>query len=198
MNRVILMCIVAGMSVASLCYGQVTIEWQNLSAAIGPDTNAVMTGVDYTSGALFQLIRASGGVDHGPTASDFGTGSGTSGGDALQGWTFAATFVGDGQMYRQETYPSLLFTEYVYVRVWTLPSSGSGNLNAAPSGMYYYDTMPVLVSTLPGGGVPLYTYNFTAPTEDSWTFLAIPEPTSMALGLLGLGVILIRRRLMRK
>lgn len=194
------MCIMAGVSVVSLCYGQVTIEWQNLTSAIGPDSNPVLTApaADYTTGALFQLIRASGGVNHAPTAAGFGTGPGTTGGDALQGWTFATDFVGSGQVYRNETYGSLLSTEYIFVRVWTLPSSGSGNLNAAPSGMYYYDTAPVLVSTLPGGGVPLYTYDFASPNSGSWTFLAIPEPTSMALGLLGLGVIVIRRRLMRK
>ena len=181
---------------------QINLEWYNSGApdsAIGPDGNPIVSGATGTSGALFQLIIASGGVIHAPTAADFGTGTGVTGGDTLAGWTFADSAWGSGVAYAKDTYLALAAagTDNVYLRIWTLPSSGAGNLNAASSGMSYFDSPTALVSGLPYDGT-FYSLSFTPPTSESWTFLAVPEPGSMALGLLGLGVILIRRRLMRK
>jgi hypothetical protein len=190
-------------AIASMVSAQQNIEWFNSGSptpAIDPTGSAIVSGADGTSGALFQLIKAAAGVSHAPTSADFGTGYGVQGGDEFVGWTFANSSFGNGIAYAKETYQSLAAagTDYIYVRIWTLPSSGSGNLNVAPDGMYYFDTPTVQVNTLPYDGT-FYADAFTPPDQSSsWTFLAIPEPSTMALGLLGFGMVMVRRFMKKK
>lgn len=197
------------MLVAVQVFAQDALNWFTLSEVgqKGGGLVAYNSG-DITLGALVQLIRVTGGVSSDPIYS----GNGTQGNDVVIDWSgvgygaFDATFNNQGTLGTGNVYPTLASSSSVYVRVWNLPTSGSGNLptpqvyaaEGGRSGAYYYQFSIAQISGLPSPGASIYNYEVPAITDASWTFLAVPEPGSMALGLLGLGVILIRRRLMRK
>ncbi len=192
---------------------QVQVAWWNeetspgsfvYKAAIDPISGLVVmsSSADPLAGALFQLIEAAGAAPSAPTIADFGIGTGLTGGDALNSFAWAGKDdYGAGVIY--ELAGAFSGTKQLYVRIWDRPTSGSGNMpnsfdyGGGLVGAYYYDTA-VESFTGVSGSPSAADLDFTPPTQNDWTFLAIPEPTSVALGLLGLGVIVIRRRLMRK
>lgn len=205
--------IVALVSMVICADAQVEINWFNEETS--PDSGVYKKAIDPISGlfvmssitnplagALFQLIQAAGASPIAPTA-EFGGGTGVTSDDVLNMWAWAGKGdYGDGLVY--EKADNFSGTRSFYVRIWDQPTSGRGNMpnafhyGSGQDGGYYYDTA---IQTFAGtaGSPSIANFAFTPPTEFSdWTFLPIPEPGSMALGLIGLGVILIRRRLMRK
>jgi hypothetical protein len=83
------------------------------------------------------------------------------------------------------------------IRAWT---TASGSFDAAKvSGEYgeWSFTSAPLGGTPPGGGLPVTNPTFTGwgPTDGSgYTLINAPEPTTIALGVLGVGALFLRRR----
>jgi hypothetical protein len=198
-----LVSLLVGIAMVMSADAQNFLNWFTLSEPIGPGGSTVsFDGGNPSNGAMVQLILAYNTASL-PTLS----GDGATGGNQVIDWTgcgfgaFDATF---SQVYSMDTgTPTLGTTNYVFVRIWDRPTSGSGNVptsfdyGSGNVGAYYFDAPVAQISSLPNSG-GLYDFQMGSVVQGSWTLLAIPEPTSMALGLLGLGVLAIRRRLMRK
>ena len=202
----ILVVMVACLVVVSAANAQSYLNWYTVNDPIGPDGSVLLNNAgDATLGALAQLILCY----NLPSLPTTLSGNGLTGDNQLVDWTGCGFGGGDATFsgsYAMDTgVPPIATTNYVFVRVWDRPTSGSGNVPAAFDygagnvGAYYYDSdlSGTLVSSISAGGG---FYNLVVPdiAQGSWTFLAVPEPGSMALGLIGLGVILIRRRLIRR
>ena len=203
MKKVVIM--VCCMVVSMASFAQESLMWGNIAAnPIVDPTGAqvVYSETDTSIGALVQLIYTSSGSISSPTWST----NGLSGDNELVVWSCVGYGSGMAAIAMSDTLANygLGTSSSVFVRVWATPTSGSGNVPAAFDygsglvGAYYYDTSVSLISSLPKMS-DFYVLDTGDIGAGSWTFLAaVPEPGSMALGLLGLGVILIRRRMARK
>lgn len=182
--------------------GAQDLNWAVYTPATNAQGTVVMSGLTENLGGMVQLIRST------AATTPVWVGSGLGGSETLvqaiwfgQGGTSAGLFDTANSLAAY----GLGLSSSVYVRVYDRPTSGSGNMptpydyGGGNIGVYYYQTTLAQISTLPYDAIlTTYTLDVGTIAQGSWTFLAIPEPTSMALGLLGLGVIVIRRRLMRK
>lgn len=184
-----------------MVFGQATVTWFTSTPMLDYQTNAVQSSfADPLSGCLVQLIRTVGTSKVSPVTS----GDGVSGTDVLVAWTYCSNGSTPGTFAEFQNLGGanpLSSSSNMYVRVWDRPTSGSGALPAVRTIAGFGDGWMYVDGTVhtPTGADPDFFYDLgTINGSSAWTFLAIPEPTSMALGLLGLGVIVIRRRLMRK
>jgi hypothetical protein len=184
------------------------LEYFPTGVVSNPAGVVVMSGATENLGGLVQLIRTTAIVEP-----PVWTGNGLGAGETLTQYTwFGSLGSGDGLFYRAGSLASyqLGTSSSVYVRVYDRPTAGGGAMptpfdyGSGNVGVYYRDSLLSVISTLPFDSfTTTYTFDIGSITAavggaQQWQFLAIPEPTSMALGLLGLGVIVIRRRLMRK
>jgi hypothetical protein len=202
-------------AVANMAFGQAdTLHWF-VTAQIEQPNNpgSYIPGSTLEAvGAMWQLIRtttAPGGTPSAPVYS----GNGLTGGDTLlrYGWCGSnSEDPAEGNIDNQVTFASLSLnlTDRIYMRIWDRPSSGSGNLptpfdyGSGNVGAYYYDVQVQLANAAGGTG---NIYDYVIPSTGSigandWTFLAsaVPEPGTMVLGLLGLGLVIGRRLIRRK
>jgi hypothetical protein len=183
--------------------GAQDLNWYSAVPATNVQGSTVMSGMTEGLGGMVQLIRTTAIV-----APPVWTGNGLDATETLTSRTWfgaAGVFAGLFDTGNSLAAYSLGTSSSVYVRVYDRPTSGAGAMPTAFDygsgfvGVYYRDTALSLISTLPYDSFTT-TYSLDVGTigAGSWTFLAIPEPGSMALGLIGLGVILIRRRFVRK
>ena len=223
MNKLAVTCAVFLISVG-VGFGQ-TLEWFNNTEAIGPDDNTLPSSDDSSEGSMAQLISSDGDVIYAPSwnfgAGNFEDTDGVQGDNNLTSFNWMGQdFASDGFFFDSGSLSSLGLTtdSYIYVRLWDRPSSdGSGNLPEAQMytdedvlntyssvfpeinntpGAFYRDTDIYQVSDLEVAE-DQYSFSFGGPSNDGWTFMAIPEPSTTILALLGLGLIGLRRRLLR-
>ncbi len=200
-----------------------TLIWFNPGAPdlFGPDGSFLPgTPDDPTVGALVQLLRTGGVISDpewnmGPNFEDTDGATGT---DVAIFFSYVGKgAVGDGSVSDTETFPNLVITgsTSVFVRVWDRPSSdGLGNLpvpidystNAAvvaayalmfpeiltTAGAFYWNGHVQLANADPIGG-PFYQYQIAGIDSDDWIFLAIPEPSTYLMIVLGMGLLGYRR-----
>jgi hypothetical protein len=192
------MVLVICLIVVSVGYCQESLNWYTLSEPVGPGGSTVpYNSGDISLGAMVQLIE---GTQVAPIAS----GNGVAAPDSLVAWSGCGYGAFDATFNVVDTLANygLTTTDSIYVRVWDRVTSGGGNLPTAQFyagygwGAMYYQYTPAVISSLPKSGDE-DQYEVPAITSGSWSFLAIPEPGTIALGLLGLGA-LITRRFLRK
>jgi hypothetical protein len=183
---------------------QDTLIWFNANPYVSP-TNAgtfIPTSILQSGGALVQLIRDGGnGVQNGPGG--FGTTGVTSDDTLINTWWAGGSGDGDGFFSSSGTFTDLGLgtgSSSIYVRVWDRPTAGGGNIpdpfdyGGGFVGAYYFDSTVRLANADPaGGGFFNYQANdLSSPSQ--WTFLAIPEPGTLALAGIGLAAMLLRLR----
>lgn len=150
-----------------------------------------------TVGVFLQLIHVtSGTVAH---EADYGVATGVSGGDEVLAYSFLGygdvTEFGeptttDGQWLNGSTYSGSLVTDNAYyVRVWSLPSSdyASGHI---PTSGEYADSDVLIYNGASGSINPTLDGNLITQ--------AIPEPTILALGFIGLLSVRFSRKFLKK
>jgi hypothetical protein len=198
-----LMTVLLCVGISSVAFGQADLTWTIDNVPVDHFGNDVTNNSTSVSlGALVQLV-----VCHNAVISPTITGDGTSGDNVVIDYTGCGFDTFNGAFWATDTLANygLANTNFVFIRVWDQKTSGSGNIpdstdyGSGNIGWYYVDSAAVLISSLPDGGAGHYEFKIAdISQESSWTFLPIPEPASMSLGLVGLGIILIRRKLMRK
>ena len=173
------------------------LTWFSSTDVIGPDGSTVPASPgDESSGALAQLITSTSGSISAPDVTDpYGVGSNNTFVDYT--WcgrgAFDASFSGTGDYIVDY---GLAATDYVFVRIWNQPTTGSGQIPPSTDfgggnvGWYYTDSAIGQIQNLPltATGRELDVGSIT---QGDWTF--IPEPGTIALSLLGLGVLITRR-----
>ena len=148
-------------------------------------------------GAFLQLIHITSGTT--PHAPDIGVATGVSGGDEVLAYAymgygdvteFGEPTTTDGQWLNGSTYSgALIANDAYYVRVWSQPSSDyvSGHI---PAGGEYADSDALIYNGANGIIDPTASENLITQ--------AIPEPTILALGFLGLMSVRFSRKFIKK
>lgn len=170
------------------------------SGLVGPDGAMIPGSTDSSLGALVQVIKNSQTApDVVPWESD-----GIAGTDVLCTWSYAGKGgVGDGQVsdFADFTVLGIGLSDDVFVRVWSEPTANAANgwmpspqfyASEGGTGAYYYDYALTTVSTLPTAA-GFYNYELGDIGQNDWTFVAIPEPTTVGLAALGLIAMLVRK-----
>lgn len=196
MKKVAIVCLIALLS-ASASYAD--FSWANTSTNRlyynGGSTLLVGNQFDSAVGCFVQLIWA--GTDDTINGAVL-SGTGVSGDDQVVGttWVGAGFIGGPAGRFTGGTYTDNIPGDYYYVRFWTAPSTnyGAGEIPLSSSN-YYGNTAlwqdpgsetpspPDSFNSIPNGGI-------SATLQAS----AIPEPTIVGLGLIGLLTLRLYRR----
>lgn len=209
---------------SSSVYSQDTLVWFNDATQNGPDGTTAVIGTPDNAlvGGLVQLIRSVDGVRDVPSLSD-GTTTGIAGDDMIlansMNW-FGKGGTGDGIFADFNTFANLSAlqqTDQIYVRIWDRPSADGNGLQpfnqtyagqtlvnypaaVGMTGKFYMDgPLQAANAEAQGGGFFNYTFPTTSfnPSTD-WNFIGqavpIPEPSTIAFGLLAVGALFVRRR----
>lgn len=206
------MTVLAAAMVAGGAMAQDSLQWFNDSSTpipfVGPTAGLPLIPADGASaalGSMVQLIRVIGALDAAPSTSGDMTGDGITGDDAVVNTSWVGNGIGnDPYFYSLATLASLgiTLTDSVFVRVYAQPTSGAGNVPAAydfgggQNGWYYSDSAPTVVNTLPNSG-GVYDHQFNIDDQGDWTFVAVPEPSTMILAGVGVAFLAARRRMRR-
>lgn len=209
----ILTAIAVASAAASLQAG-INFEWSNSTTAYDQHGVALPGGPYQETaanlGALVQIWSSTTATTAAPETP----------GDTLLWNTWMQTDYGDGKFYSYGNV-EVLPTSYIYVRIWSVgPTAGYGdgdfvdpNLDlVAPTfgpGASYYDTGPVLVSSLqnpvttdgtlvigPIGADGVDSSVSATHTQNMW--VAVPEPSTWMLASIGVLAVGLRRRFTKK
>jgi hypothetical protein len=203
-----MMTAIAAAMVAGGAMAQDTLNWYNNNAFVGPTAGLPLIPTDGASsaiGSMIQLIRVVGALDAAPSTFTHFSGNGIQGDDQVLVTSFVGNGLGpDPFVYESQTLASLgiALGDSVYVRLYSQPTTGAGNAPAAydygagQNGWYFYDAGPSVVSALPNSG-GFYDYTFEADDAGDWTFVAVPEPSTMILAGVGVAFLAARRRMRR-
>lgn len=195
--------IIALTLIAVTSFGSSFITWSTdpaLDIGIGNNQGVVyFDGTPALKGGLVQLIYLGGnGTWDGLKVSDAGTGLGVQGDDEVVDFNaIGAGFMasnGDGHFAIGNSPITNAIGSYFAVIAFKDASSGSGFIPADPS-VYGIATTGHVVGATTFDGSLVTTAGDPAIQSDTFSFaiVMVPEPASMALGLLGLGILVARR-----
>ncbi len=193
--QLIILCIVICSSL-NHARGDILIRWFTTggASAEGPTGTELVGNIDQTVGYLVQIIIA--GTDmtaDPPDLHPYDAGdTGLTDGDILAFFDWIGrSDNADGTFAGIETL-AVSPSDTLYARIWTAPSSGSGNLPSSPTGLYYFDTAVVHVGSLPTDGTA--TLWDVGVVDENSDWVVVPEPTTGILLGIGALVCLFHRR----
>lgn len=191
--------IIALTLVAATSFASSYINWVS-NPALANDAVTYFDHSQALAGGLLQLVYLGGnGVWDGLKVSDAGVGTGLQGDDEL----VASAHIGSGYVMNQngrfqvpDTYITNAIGSYFAVIAFKDASGNeaSGILPADVS-IYGLATTGTVIGATTTDGAYITTAGDTATQHDKFyvTITMVPEPASMALGLLGLGILVARR-----